>query len=117
VTARDQLDYFGARDCPDLQRLVGIFGGYNLIPPEAWQQFDADVAAYQKLLRAHTPVTPSLPAVTSNPFKLYPASEECCPCYRRGIIGFRTETKLRRRDADSGTMTMSSRGSRQSTAT
>jgi hypothetical protein len=36
---------------PDLQELVARFGGYDKITPEAWAQFDADMAAYQAWIR------------------------------------------------------------------
>lgn len=35
---------------PDLQELVRAHGGYSQITPEAWQQWDADVAAHRRLI-------------------------------------------------------------------
>lgn len=36
---------------PDLQGLVIAHGGYNLIPPEAWTEFDADRKRWQAAIR------------------------------------------------------------------
>ena len=44
-TTPPDLDYFDERACPDLQRLVAIFGRYNRIPQSAWTRWDHDVAA------------------------------------------------------------------------
>ena len=88
-----------ALSCPDLQDLITRFGGYNKIPAEAWKQFDRNIAAYRRQLRALTVTGVSKPTA-SNPYKLYPASEECCLCYQRGAFGYRKQTLARfgRRD-------------------
>ena len=36
-----------ARKPPSLMDLVSRFGAYDLIPPEAWKEFDAAMAAYR----------------------------------------------------------------------
>jgi hypothetical protein len=40
------------RPAPNLQDLVAQYGRYDLIPPEAWAKFDADMAAWKEDLRA-----------------------------------------------------------------
>jgi hypothetical protein len=37
---------------PDLQQLVKIYGFYPNIPPEAWVQYDTEMAAYKERLRS-----------------------------------------------------------------
>jgi hypothetical protein len=83
-----------ALSCPDLQDLITRFGGYNKIPAEAWKQFDRNIAAYRRQLRARA-VTGISKLTASDPFKLYPASEECCLCYQRGAFGYRKQTLAR----------------------
>lgn len=39
---------------PDLQALVARYGRYDLIPPEAWKQWDDEVSAYQAAIRERT---------------------------------------------------------------
>lgn len=50
-TKSERLDYFDDQGRPDLQKLVLIFGGYNLITPAAWAQWHADVAECQANMR------------------------------------------------------------------
>jgi hypothetical protein len=38
---------------PDLQKLVAQFGRYDLITPEAWQDWDRANAEYQEARRAY----------------------------------------------------------------
>lgn len=89
VSPQDELSYFDERGCPDLQRLVDIFGGYNKIPVEAWALFDADIAAYRARM-VRVPAAPTQNA-QATPFKLYPNSEECRCCYQRGTFGCRNK--------------------------
>jgi hypothetical protein len=84
-----------ALSCPDLQDLITRFGGYDdKIPAEAWKQVDRNIAAYRRQLRSLAVTGVSKPTA-SNPYKLYPASEECCLCYQRGAFGYRKQTLAR----------------------
>jgi hypothetical protein len=38
---------------PDLQRLVGQYGGYDKIPPRAWDLYEKQLTATQEWLAAH----------------------------------------------------------------
>lgn len=37
---------------PDLQKLVAQYGGYNMIPPKAWEAWDRETADYYKRVRS-----------------------------------------------------------------
>jgi hypothetical protein len=47
---------------PNLQQLVERHGGYHLIPPEAWSQYDAAIRTWNTTLRAGLGRHPSRPS-------------------------------------------------------
>jgi hypothetical protein len=71
---------------PDLQKLIEQFGSYSKITAEAWARWDADAEAYRARITAPPPAPIGQPRLVSS--RLYPASEECCCCYARGIFGY-----------------------------
>jgi hypothetical protein len=89
----DLIIFSDDRGNPDLQKLVGIFGGYAKIPQWAWAKWDADTAAYRSRIGMVTPGPSKSTAVV--PVRLYPSSEECCQCYQRGVRGYHGETLAR----------------------
>jgi len=46
--ADDYGGWLKANPAPDLQELVARYGGYNRIPPEAWERYDAAMADWQE---------------------------------------------------------------------
>ncbi len=82
------LDYFDVRGCPDLHRLIEIFGGYSAVPQWAWLKWDADTAAHRARMVTIESGN-STQVVRVNPFRPYPPQDECCHCYQRSIFGYR----------------------------
>jgi hypothetical protein len=93
IAPQHDLNYSDDRGNPDLQKLVGIFGGYAKIPQWASAKWDADTAAYRSRMGMVTPGPSKSTAVV--PVRLYPSSEECCQCYQRGVLGYHGETLAR----------------------
>jgi hypothetical protein len=92
------IAYLDGQGRPDLQQLIGIFGGYSNITPEAWRQWDAAVAAYRARMTVIAMPPPGRGASTV--VKFYPSHEECCKCYAYGEFGYRKETLVQRGLAD-----------------
>jgi hypothetical protein len=44
-------DWLEANPPPDLQELVAKYGGYHLIPPEAWTRHDQEMADWNSRYR------------------------------------------------------------------
>ena len=78
---------------PDLQKLVEVFGGYDTIPPEAWVEFDASIAAYHRHRRIIGDAGTSVVPARDDPHRTsYSSWEECVACYTRGIFGYWKKT-------------------------
>jgi hypothetical protein len=46
------MDFYDEHGTPDLQKLVALFGRYDLITPEAWAAWDLATEQYRQRLRA-----------------------------------------------------------------
>jgi hypothetical protein len=79
----------------DLQKLVGVFGSYDQVTPEAWTQFDADIAAYHKRRRVTRDVSSSVEPAGDDRRHQYSSWEECTACFAHGVFGYRRETLSR----------------------
>jgi hypothetical protein len=78
---------------PDLQRLIAVHDGYDRITPQAWHEYEGQVATYRR--RINAPVVAQVEFVETLRAPVAAPVFGCIECDHRARFGYRIEGRMR----------------------